>query len=66
MCVHMPTQAIKVLESFKSAFVHALAVTMPPALCDTCPLKQMQDLCKKLEGMLTLCADVDGVDHLLC
>lgn len=46
-------QAGKVLDSFKSAFVHALSLSMPPALCEYCPYKQMQQLCKSLEGTYT-------------
>ena len=38
------------LESFKSGFVHALSLTMPPAVCEYCPYKQIQQLCKSLEG----------------
>ena len=43
-------QAIKVLESFKSAVVHALSLTMPPAVCEGCPYNKIQQLCKSLEG----------------
>ncbi len=42
--------ASAVLESFKSSFVHALSVTQPAALCDTCPLQQLHDLCQTIEG----------------
>ncbi len=42
--------ASAVLESFKSSFVHALSVSQPAALCDTCPLQQLHDLCLSMEG----------------
>ena len=47
---HMFVQAANVLETFKSAFVHALSITMPAALCDSCPLQELHNLCKRLEG----------------
>lgn len=53
MVISLFLQAGKVLESFKSAFVHALSLSMPPALCEYCPYKQMQQLCKSLEGTYT-------------
>ena len=40
------------LESFKSAFVHALSLTLPPAVCEYCPYNHIQKLCKSLEGRL--------------
>lgn len=51
-------QAIKVLESFKSAFVHTLSMTLPPAVCEYCPYNQIQQLCKNLEGSVLIKATV--------
>ena len=47
-------QGSKVLESFRSSFARALSVAMPAALCETCPLKQLHQLCRTLEGTVTL------------
>ena len=44
--------------AFRMAFSNAVTVYLPTALCDVCPLHQLNNLFQNLEGIVYVCVCV--------